>query len=34
MYENKSQEEIIIALCNRVAILEEEQKKIKHSLLF
>ena len=27
MYENKSQEEIIIALCNRVAILEEEQKK-------
>ena len=34
MYENKSQEEIIIALCNRVAILEEEQKKDKAQLDF
>lgn len=34
MYGNKSQEEIIIALCNRVAILEEEQKKDKTQLAF
>ena len=34
MYENNSQEKIIIDLCKRIDILEEEQKKIKHSLLF
>lgn len=34
MYENNSQEKIIIDLCKRIDVLEEEQKKIKHSLLF
>mgnify|MGYP003092095545 CR=1 FL=1 len=34
MYENKSQEEIIIDLCKRIAVLEEEQKKDKAQLAF
>ena len=34
MYENNSQEKIIIDLCKRIDVLEEEQKKIKLSLLF
>lgn len=34
MSENKTKEEIIIDLCNRIAILEEEQKKDKAQLAF
>lgn len=34
MNENKSQEEIIIDLCKRIAVLEEEQKKDKAQLAF